>query len=401
MSLPTSLKLATLISTLVPTATTATPEKAGSAAAARTAAPVSSVREVATPSARLALAVLLRAHASPTACASPVTTSTVAKPHLTFATLARLVIPVAKALRVARPVVPIPGRVRVEHVRLAPLVTPPTPALVLANLNARPTCPAGWYSQAGATSCSDCPEDTYSSAGASKCTQCPTGKGCGRNSYTPNQCIDKCPDGQVYTNGRCQNCPAGSYSNNNQCSDCPAGTISNPGSKSCTVCPGGSVPSSNGQSCTTCPRNTFSSGDNCSPCPAGSTSNPGSSSCGPQPSRRAQPVLSATSMCQGHGFQSCEVMSGMGGFECINTLTTIDSCGGCVGPEGEEGYTGRDCTAIPNVDKVRCSAGKCEISSCRSGFEPSGGNCVSKSGPSKNATSGHAKRGMFSRHDSF
>ncbi|KAF8743241.1 hypothetical protein RHS02_03165, partial [Rhizoctonia solani] len=265
------------------------------------------------------------------------------------------------------------------------------------------TCPAGFYSQAGASECSDCPDDTYSSAGAGSCTQCPTGKGCGSRSTSINQCIDKCPDGKVYSNGRCQNCPAGTYSNNNMCSDCPAGTISNSGSNKCTPCPGGSVPSPNGQTCTTCPRNTFSNGDNCSPCPAGSTSNPGSSSCGPQPSRRAQPVLGLS--CAS-GQQRCKINAGRGGYECINTLFTLDACGGCPPIEGEEsdGPSGRDCSEIPNVDQVRCIEGSCEIKSCRSGYEPQDGYCVEKAAYTGKNTTAHtsrAKRTIFSRHDTF
>ncbi|KDN48038.1 hypothetical protein RSAG8_03054, partial [Rhizoctonia solani AG-8 WAC10335] len=270
-----------------------------------------------------------------------------------------------------------------------------------------PKCRAGL---AGAASCSDCPDDTYSSPGASSCAQCPTGKGCGSRSTSINQCIDKCPDGKVYSGGRCQNCPAGTYSNNNMCSDCPPGTISNPGSKSCTACPGGSVPSSNNQSCSTCPRNTFSNGDNCPPCPAGSTSNPGSSSCGPQPSKRAQPVLASRLSCP-TGQQSCPILSGMGGEECIKIMTTIDSCGGCVGPEGDEDekYTGRDCYAIAHVREVGCNEGRCQVKSCLDGYEPSGESCIEKAaytgknGASKNGTShsNRAKRGFLSRHDTF
>ncbi|KAG8684022.1 hypothetical protein FRC11_012729, partial [Ceratobasidium sp. 423] len=264
------------------------------------------------------------------------------------------------------------------------------------------TCPAGFYSKDGANSCSDCPEDTYSPAGASSCTQCPTGKGCGSRSTTINQCIDKCPDGKIYSNGRCQSCPAGTYSNNNMCSPCPPGATSYSGSKSCTACPGGSIPSSNGQTCKTCPPNTFSNGDKCSPCPAGSTSNGGATSCGPQPSKRAQPVLAPSCPT---GTQSCDVFTGMGGTECINTMTTLDSCGGCVAPEGMEGpeYTGRDCSAIAHVDQVKCKQGRCDIKSCQSGYEPSDGSCVEKAAyTGKNGTShSRAKRSHFGHHDSF
>ena len=38
-----------------------------------------------------------------------------------------------------------------------------------------PTCTAGTYSAAGASSCTTCPAGTYSAAGATSCTTCPTG----------------------------------------------------------------------------------------------------------------------------------------------------------------------------------------------------------------------------------
>ncbi|KAB5595490.1 Proprotein convertase subtilisin/kexin type 5 [Ceratobasidium theobromae] len=101
------------------------------------------------------------------------------------------------------------------------------------------------------------------------------------------------------------------------------------------------------------------------------------------------------------------VLSGAGGTECIDILTTLDSCGGCVGPEGEEDqrYSGRDCTAIAHVDEVRCERGSCQVKSCRAGFEPSGGLCVEKAvyvGRNGTHASGtRAKRGLISHHDSF
>ncbi|KAB5593243.1 Proprotein convertase subtilisin/kexin type 5 [Ceratobasidium theobromae] len=260
-------------------------------------------------------------------------------------------------------------------------------------------CPAGTYSQAGATSCTDCPEDTYSRDGASSCTQCPSGKGCGSRSRGPEQCVDKCPDGQVSQNGHCRNCPAGSYANGNQCSDCPAGSVSRPGSKSCTQCPGGSVPSNNKKDCYQCPRNTYSDGDHCSSCPGGKTSSPGSSSCNPEPSGRPRTYYRSEPDCKGQGMQRCDILYGSGGTECVNVLTTLDSCGGCVGPEGDYSskYTGRDCGAIPNVDKVQCKKGHCEIKSCRPGFEPHNGECVAKQGYyGKNGTS--YKRGLAAHH---
>ncbi|KAF8603518.1 hypothetical protein BDV93DRAFT_164262, partial [Ceratobasidium sp. AG-I] len=267
------------------------------------------------------------------------------------------------------------------------------------------TCSAGSYSSAGATSCTSCPADTFSSeGGASSCTPCPSGTGSNTGSTSASQCASKCPAGQVYSASGCSSCPAGTYSSNNACSACPAGMISSPGSTTCSVCPGGSIPAANKQSCSTCPADTFSSGGACSPCPAGSSSPAGSTSCGPQASKRALPPRSASQMCQGAGFMRCDVLSGMGGSECINTMTTLDSCGGCVGPEGEEHkYTGRDCSAIKNVNEVKCQAGRCNITSCRSGYEPSGGFCVPSADHTKRSVHGSrsVKRALSSRHDSF
>lgn len=52
-------------------------------------------------------------------------------------------------------------------------------------------------------------------------------------------------------------------------------------------------------------------------------------------------------------------------FECVDTQTDLESCGGCVdndSPHGERNlHGGRDCSAIPNVDSVRCVSGKCLI----------------------------------------
>ena len=52
-------------------------------------------------------------------------------------------------------------------------------------------------------------------------------------------------------------------------------------------------------------------------------------------------------------------------YECVDTMNDIDSCGGCVNgdsPDGNRNHLGgRDCSAIPNVDVVRCIRGTCRI----------------------------------------
>ncbi|KAH6904623.1 hypothetical protein BKA70DRAFT_1431928 [Coprinopsis sp. MPI-PUGE-AT-0042] len=280
--------------------------------------------------------------------------------------------------------------------------------------NACNACSAGYTSSQGSSGCSPCGQNTFSTAGGT-CQACPAGytsppasssctRVCNAGTYLNNAARTAPPEpplalalrpapqttapaGKYTINGGCANCPAGTFSGPNapSCTDCPPGAISNPGSSSCTPCPGGAVPAANAQSCSTCPRDTFSNGDNCSPCPAGSTSNPGSSSCGPQPSRRA---LADPALCPIPGQVRCPIWHGVGGTDCVNPRTAEDSCGGCVAPEGFEGeeFTGIDCTAIPNVRRVGCNAGKCKIFSCIPGYEPMDGSCVPTHASRKRST---------------
>ena len=69
------------------------------------------------------------------------------------------------------------------------------------------------------------------------------------------------------------------------------------------------------------------------------------------------------------GYKSCPVYgrdSGSGflmAYECIDTQRDLESCGGCVNHDSTIGKNkgGRDCSAIPNVDAVRCYHGQCLI----------------------------------------
>ncbi|KAG9094057.1 Dihydroxyacetone synthase [Ceratobasidium sp. UAMH 11750] len=122
----------------------------------------------------------------------------------------------------------------------------------------------------------------------------------------------------------------------------------------------------------------------------------GSTSCGPQPSKRAvQPMLDACPSTP--GYQRCPVLSGGGGSECVNVLTTLDSCGGCVAVEGDDDdkFTGRDCSAIPNVDQVKCEKGRCKIINCRPGYAAGQGICA----PVPHTKAKRAK--VYAHHDSF
>jgi hypothetical protein len=60
-------------------------------------------------------------------------------------------------------------------------------------------------------------------------------------------------------------------------------------------------------------------------------------------------------------------------WECVNTMGDLESCGGCATEFADpffKGETGKDCTAIPNVDTVSCLQGRCYIKKCNPGFEP-------------------------------
>ena len=52
-----------------------------------------------------------------------------------------------------------------------------------------------------------------------------------------------------------------------------------------------------------------------------------------------------------------------GGYECLDTATSLDSCGGCAST-GQ----GMDCTQIAHSSGVGCNSGQCVIFSCESGY---------------------------------
>ncbi|KAI0041584.1 hypothetical protein FA95DRAFT_1459022, partial [Auriscalpium vulgare] len=70
------------------------------------------------------------------------------------------------------------------------------------------------------------------------------------------------------------------------------------------------------------------------------------------------------------------VTRGSAGFECLNTNKALDSCGGCMYPspfllESQQGPKGTDCSRLPNVLDVGCSAGRCLVERCKPGFKVS------------------------------
>ncbi|KAJ7187958.1 hypothetical protein C8R46DRAFT_1053178 [Mycena filopes] len=68
-------------------------------------------------------------------------------------------------------------------------------------------------------------------------------------------------------------------------------------------------------------------------------------------------------------------MAGSGSFECVDTQNSLESCGGCVGAPSS---TGQDCSAIPDVDAVSCSKGRCLVTACHGNMTVSalGDSCV-------------------------
>ncbi|KAF8681526.1 Si dkey-21a6.5 [Rhizoctonia solani] len=275
-------------------------------------------------------------------------------------------------------------------------------------------CDKGQYSRAGASACTACPSGTYTDQKGS--VQCTTAQ-CGWYATGSNESNDRGSDGQKQC-GRgfysspgsttCKKCPAGSYCNSattcepalcqpgrfsanegaSDCTECAAGTyINRYGSTSCCKCCAGSFQSSTGQThCQACPEQTRPNGQG----KVLVTSEPGSKSsqqchayglgdpapipgaCVDSSVTENQAVCPATTGpvptglrkrtvprgCSNRRHTMCEVKSGRGGWECLDTETTLDACGSC----------DNDCSAIPYVGDVKCVAGKCQVATCLKGF---------------------------------
>ncbi|SCV67899.1 BQ2448_5510 [Microbotryum intermedium] len=119
----------------------------------------------------------------------------------------------------------------------------------------------------------------------------------------------------------------------------------------------------------------------------------------------ACPIVGATSyaMAVSQHFSSFAdlatggIMSGNGGYECLDTKQALDSCGGCAST-GE----GQDCTKIRGAVGVGCDEGTCVVFSCQSGWKPNaaGSKCirsqpvhrqVNSSGPTVTRRQGHGR----------
>lgn len=275
------------------------------------------------------------------------------------------------------------------------------------------TCNQGTYAPAGSSTCTACPSGQYTNqVASSSCTpaQCgwaaiAQGNGVGAISQT------QCGEGNFSAAGSssCMACPAGSYCNSgttcqpqmcqpgryapstgaSNCLECPAGMYVNSyGSTSCCKCCAGSFNSATSQThCQACPEMTGPNGRGkvTVTSDVGSTSSgqchayklgdpaPIPSACVDSSATLNQPTCPATTGPQPSGYRKrnvprgctvpghtrCEVKSGRGGWECIDTNTTLDACGSC----------DNDCSATPYAGDVSCVGGQCQVSSCQKGFK--------------------------------
>ncbi|KAI8971151.1 hypothetical protein BD414DRAFT_510570 [Trametes punicea] len=191
-------------------------------------------------------------------------------------------------------------------------------------------------------------------------------------------------------------CDPGEYydSSRKSCSDCPAGTFTGvSGATSCCTCCAGFYQDGSGKSsCKKCPtskpysvagatsvsqcRSGSGAMDSCTQtskntCPIAGGGNPS-----PRPDRRRAGAARRGDAACPFGWRSCPVWNGKGGVEareCVDVRRDLESCGGCVhndSPFGERtAGGGRDCSAIPNVDDVRCVRGECVIGKCAYGYQ--------------------------------
>ncbi|WWD04653.1 hypothetical protein V865_002724 [Kwoniella europaea PYCC6329] len=79
------------------------------------------------------------------------------------------------------------------------------------------------------------------------------------------------------------------------------------------------------------------------------------------------------------GLEACVIPGLDDSFECIDTSSELESCGGCLyGSTGNSNAsTGIDCSTLPGASfgGTTCSAGRCEISACKEGYNLVEGRC--------------------------
>nr|XP_054760934.1 uncharacterized protein LOC129267226 [Lytechinus pictus] len=286
-------------------------------------------------------------------------------------------------------------------------------------------CPPGFYCDGGtlapapcdaqtynpdpggstAGDCTPCPSGGYFSlAGAETCTLCPAGSECNSATGVITQCSDgqyslvgdmtclECPDGlycpSVYNEPMV--CPSGyvPFSNQTGCEECGAGTYAYNGTVSCQQCPPGyQCPTSGLDEPTPCPTGYFSSAsgsETCSQCAQGyycnSTaqticdlgyhSNAGATSCTECPdgyscSGPEGPVICLAGTYAGSGSDSCT--SCEAGFYCpLNGTTEHIQCA--------DGYY---TTGLNSEECTECTAGyyctPSSVAPCAAGYYSNGG----------------------------
>ncbi|EIN06662.1 hypothetical protein PUNSTDRAFT_72005 [Punctularia strigosozonata HHB-11173 SS5] len=317
-------------------------------------------------------------------------------------------------------------------------------ALGIALLTALPlasayTCSAGTYSPTGSSPCSFCPQGTYTSkTGATSCKAAQAGwfaAGPGATSQTI------CPSGYysaTSASASCTICPAGTYCNGQgrtspqscqpgrysaspgatqDCANCPKGTFNNVyGATSCCTCCAGWYTDQTGQThCFNCPNEgSFQQGYSSpgatdkSQCSAKSgalsscTQDSTTGACRKfrsSPSGNAQRRHVVPRHCP-PGTKACPTYAkgALGGYECVNTHTSLEQCGGCVAAgESLDGVRsadgGRDCSTIPQAEDVSCYRGECHIKTCKEGYTVSsdGERCVAVTVVGNRGRDGHRR----------
>ncbi|CAE6525318.1 unnamed protein product [Rhizoctonia solani] len=231
----------------------------------------------------------------------------------------------------------------------------------------------------------------YSDAGSATCTPCPVGMYCNaRTTCTPNLCDPGTYADITGSGQRCKDCPAGTFNNsygNTSCCKCCAGWFSQGSSKPLTplslefgIDQRNAI--ENHTNCERCPNIQINQNDLITG-PEGSDSvlkctvyMPFSNLPRPAPTC-SQPLTQMPGTCPPvtgdtpsgaykrsimktcpYGTTRCEVKSGRGGFECVDTLNSLETCGGC----------DNDCSVLEGTNQVQCLKGHCVIKSCSSGY---------------------------------
>ncbi|KIP02730.1 hypothetical protein PHLGIDRAFT_283461 [Phlebiopsis gigantea 11061_1 CR5-6] len=253
-----------------------------------------------------------------------------------------------------------------------------------------PTCKdaqPGWFASGyGNTEQSQCVPGFYSTGLAAECTICPAGSHC--NGYTntqPQLCEPGRYSSQPGAGQDCDLCPPGQFSNIEGatacCSCCSGWYTDQSGQTHCFNCPNrgafqqgfSPVGASSAGQCIAAPGALSSCSESGKSCPPTGGSSPSGGAHKRAPVLRAAPKK----MCA-RPFESCPIpglILGSGAaraYECVDVENDLESCGGCVdgdSPHGEANLVGgRDCSAIPNIDSVRCLNGQCVIERCHLGY---------------------------------